>query len=297
MTTMTPWSAPTLRGDDVTDALTVFQESLPVQLIATGRSEFKTCFPEEALSEVVDRNRTHGFDHLPVVSRGAQGRETVIGVLEVMSLMSGPVPDFAVDDCKEALGEQHLIGADAGILTFIRSADRHPFRFVVSGHEISGLVTLSDLQRISVRAALFAMVTHLELTMAEVIRQRSSQLEAWIGRLPKERAQKVQRKLARAKREDTYVDELLYTEFCDKVTLITKDWPFPKDRSISKKVFKKDMRALEKLRNSIAHASDFAATREAARHLCERVRRADRWTRSLAACLHPASDSVPGERP
>src|SRR5579863_4939594 len=132
MTTTNSWSARALAGDDVTDALTVFQESLPVQLIATRRSEFKTCFPEETLREVVDRNRTDGFDHLPVVRRDAPGRETVIGVLEVTSLMSGAVPDVAVEGRMEALGEQHLIGADAGILAFIRSADRNPFRFVVS---------------------------------------------------------------------------------------------------------------------------------------------------------------------
>jgi hypothetical protein len=292
---MNPWTARTLAGDDVTDALAVFQESLPVLLIATLRSEFKSCLPEEALREVVDRNRTDNFDHLPVVSRGAQDRETVIGVLEVMSLMSGPVPDLAVDDRMEALGEQHLIGADAGILTFIRSADHHPFRFVVSGHEISGLVTLSDLQRISVRAALFAMVTHLELTMAEVIRERSPQIEAWIGHLSEERAQNIQEKVAKANQENTRVDELLYTEFCDKVTLIRKDWPFPKDRPTSKSAFKREMDDLQGLRNSLAHASDFAATREAARHLCERVRRADRWTRSLTACLHPVSHLVSGE--
>jgi hypothetical protein len=300
MATGSSWSARSLAGNDVTDALTVFQESIPVLLIATARTAFKTCFPDETLGEVVARNRTDRFDFLPVVSRGAPGGETVVGVLEIISLMSGPVPDRTVSAAMEPLGEQHLIGADAGILAFIRDADRRPFRFVVSKHEINGLVTLSDLQQISVRAALFAMVTHFELIMAEVIRRRSGEPELWIGRLSDGRAGGVHEKVAAAKQENTSVDPLLYTEFCDKVTLIAEDWPLPKDGALRKPVFKRDMHGIEDLRNNLAHANDFAATREAARRLCERVRRLDLWTMSLAACLshpiHSESSQEPAPR-
>ncbi|MBV5269366.1 MAG: hypothetical protein JZU55_04890, partial [Afipia sp.] len=66
--------------------------------------------------------------------------------------------------------EADLIGADAGILDFIRQADFSKFRFLVTGTEISGLVSLSDLQRLPVRAALFGVITHLEMVMTEVIR-------------------------------------------------------------------------------------------------------------------------------
>lgn len=236
MTTAKRWSKST-SGDAAHRALSVFQESLPVQLIATGRPDFKTCFPDEALSAVVERNLADAFDFLPVI--GASGDEALAGVLEVAALVSPVVPEQAVRDRMQPLGEAHLLGADASILSFIRKADQQPFCFVVSGHQISGLVTLSDLQQLPVRAALFAMVTHLEMTMADVIRNRYEG-EAWMERLPKIRADKVRSKLEAAKKGDGLVDSLLYTEFCDKVTIL-KGLPFSKGSPTSRARFEKDM--------------------------------------------------------
>jgi hypothetical protein len=83
--------------------------------------------------------------------------------------------------------EENLIGADASLLTFIRNADRQMCRLVVSGPEMNGLVSLSDLQQLPVRAALFAMVTHLEITMAQAIRREFNQSEDWMDCLSIER--------------------------------------------------------------------------------------------------------------
>lgn len=272
------WSQSAL-GDDEDRALSVFQESLPVQLIATGRSDFKTCLPDETLSDVVERNRAAAFDFLPVVE--TPGGETVAGVLEVAALMS-QVGRELVRDRMQLLGETHLLGADASILTFIRDADRQPFRFVISGPQISGLVTLSDLQRLPVRAALFAMVTHLEMIMADVIRHRSSGGEGWMGRLSESRAKKVRAKLEAARKQDTLIDPILYTEFGDKVTILRKELTFARAGLTTKTRFARDMKGVEALRNKLAHASNFAATRSTARTVCGSVRSMDRWIGHLA---------------
>ena len=46
-----------------------------------------------------------------------------------------------------------------------------PCRLVVSGTGIVGLVTLSDLQKLPVRAVLLALLTGLEISMSEAIEQ------------------------------------------------------------------------------------------------------------------------------
>ncbi|MGO4843671.1 hypothetical protein AB4144_66485, partial [Rhizobiaceae sp. 2RAB30] len=69
----------------------------------------------------------------------------------------------------EALREAHLIGADASILSFVKEADTRPFRLLVSERGIVGLVSLSDLQKLPVRAALFGLVTGLEMAMTDAI--------------------------------------------------------------------------------------------------------------------------------
>src|SRR5205809_4231918 len=96
-------------------------------------------------------------------------------------------------------------------------------------------VSVSDLQRLPVRAALFAIVTQLEMTMADVVRRRFPQPDAWMGLLSQGRAEKVRENVARAKAEDTLVDRLLYTEFCDKVSIIDKAWISSVDGSPKKK--------------------------------------------------------------
>jgi len=272
------WSSSTAVGTEPNGTLSAFQESLPVQLIATARRDFKTCLPDEASSVVIDRNRDDSFDFLPVVNLHTHGREAVIGLLDVTHLGVGPASN-QVRDHMQPLGEDHLIGADASILTFLRDADRHPFRFVVSGHEINGLVSLSDLQRLPVRAALFALVTQLEMTMADVIRRALPDPDGWLRLLSAGRTEKVRGNVARARSEDTTVEWLLYTQFWDKVTIAAKvmtppaGWP--------EGPFLKDMNAIQSLRNDLAHANDYAATREAARNVCGYVRAMDEWIRYL----------------
>jgi hypothetical protein len=92
-------------------------------------------------------------------------------------------PEGTVRDHAKSLSEENLIGADAGILTFVRDADSRPCRLVVAGTEIIGLVSLSDLQRLSVRPVLFMLITHLELLMTDVIRAEFEASSEWKDRL------------------------------------------------------------------------------------------------------------------
>lgn len=271
-------------SNDSHEALSGFQESLSVRLIATARQDFKTCRPDEAVSDVVERNRDELFDFLPVLGPDLADN-SVVGVLDMVRLAR--IADTAGTICQhmEPLAERHLIGADASILSFIRDADQHPFRFVVSRHHISGLITLSDLQRLPVRAALFAMVTQLEMTMAAAIRDCIGDFDAWVGLLSDGRAQKVRDQIAKAKEDDTFVDKLLYTQFCDKYTIICKKWEVMSALPQDRKEFQSDMECIQDLRDRLAHANEFAATRESARQLCNRVRRMDHWMRVLASAV------------
>jgi hypothetical protein len=273
--------------DNAEAALATFQEKLPVRLIATPRSAFETCRLDEKLSVVVARNQG-GFDYFPVVEHADGIQERIVGLVELVQFMHGTEPRGFVRDQMRPLSEENLIGADASLLTFIRNADRQKCRLVVSGPEISGLVSLSDLQRLPVRAALFAMVTHLEITMAHAIRSEFNRSEDWINRLSAERKSKVREKAAAAKSEDTFVDTLLFTEFCDKVTIVRKSQAF----QWSKTSFESDLAQVQSLRNDLAHANDYAATREAASHVCETVRLIDQWLNRLATWSTRPAESV-----
>lgn len=257
------------KSRDGNGALWRFQESVPVGLIATPRAAFRTCTPGQRLADVVERNRSELFDHLPVIS--AEG--SLIGVLEAVEWFDRPVAPGRVKRHMRELTEELMIGADASILDFIREADRHPFRLVVKGARISGLVCLSDLQQIAVRAALFALVTHLEMAMATAIKHRTAESE-WMQRLDSQRRAAVRRKIAQGRQANTLVDPLVYTTLSDKIRILAPE--FAGSESQSSK-FQQDFEAIRLLRNSLAHATDYASTRGEAKAVCSCVRRIDRW--------------------
>jgi hypothetical protein len=86
------------------------------------------------------------------------------------------------------------------------------------------------------------------------------------------------------------VEALLYTEFCDKVTIIGKSPSFP----WSKRSFDHDLGKVQSLRDDLAHANNYAATRAAAGQVCETVRLMDRWIEKLATWPAASADLVKG---
>lgn len=263
------------------DALATFQNGLTVDLIATARPLFRTCAADEALKTVVEHNRAENFDFLPVTeSRGASSdTNRIVGLIELVAFMTGDVPDRSVHQAMRPLSEENLVGADATILNFVRGADRQQCRLIVSGSTISGLVSLSDLQRLPVRAALFGMVTHIEMMMANSIRKEFGAGADWMERLSDNRQLKLHEQMADAKSKDAYVEALLFTQFGDKITILKKRPNSPFDTGD----FKRDLNRIQALRDDLAHANEYAASRNDACYVCETVRLMDTWIERLAS--------------
>jgi hypothetical protein len=120
------------------------------------------------------------------------------------------------------------------------------------------------------------MITHLEMSMAKVIRRGNEGIN-WMTKLSPGRQEKIQLEIARSKAEDSLVDYLLFTQFADKVTIIRGD-----DRFVgNKNDFSEQMRSVQSLRDNLAHANEFASTRAAAVGVCATVRIIDRWISQL----------------
>jgi hypothetical protein len=261
------------------DSLGAFEDGLAVRLISTPRERIKTCHVNEDLGAVVARNRVDEFDFLPVTDEpSTHSSARIIGLVEIARFRTGIIPGGSVRRHMQPLSEENLIGADAGILAFVRDADKHRLRLVVSGREISGLVSLFDLQKLPVRAALFAIVTQLEIAMTNAIRRESGHSDNWLKRLAPDRRSQVGKEIEKSRKGDSFVDALLFTHFADKATIIRKS---PKFES-NKAAFKSDAFKIQFLRDQVAHAKDYALTAKAASRVCETVRLIDRWNRSLS---------------
>jgi hypothetical protein len=254
-----------------------FQSGLPVRLIATPRADLMICAEDEPLACVIERNRDTKFDYVPVIGRGVDDDGQIVGLLELAAFQDGTAPSITSAEHMNALSERYLVGADASIIEFIRHADERPCRLTVSGETISGLVCLYDMQKLPARAALFAMITQLEISMAESIARLYGDPGVWLKRLTAERREKIDHEIRDARQQDAFVNPLLYTQFGDKVTILRKHGCIEQKNRL-----RGDMEAIQRLRDSLAHANDYAGTREECRTVSKTVRSMDFWMVALA---------------
>jgi hypothetical protein len=176
------WSSPSISSDNL---MGTFQQTLPVRLIATPRKDFRKCACDESLEDVVNRN-VENFDRFPVTQRRQTGNEEIVGLVELFRYQNGRTPTGKVRDHMSPLSEGNLIAAETGILTFVKSADSQPCRLLVTAAGIDGLVSISDLQQLPVRSGLFALITHVEITIANAIRREFVNSSLWIDEITKE---------------------------------------------------------------------------------------------------------------
>lgn len=255
------------RPSSDTSAFEALQGVLRVSLIATPRADLETCRPEESIATVQRRN-IRGYDFLPVVEGDAEDT-AIVGLFHAKSFQAKPAVDGVVRQNTDKLSDANLIGADASILDFLSEVSSRPFRLLVSGKRIDGLVSWSDLQKLPVRAALFGLITGFEIVMSAAIRSKYPTSDDWLVHLSSGRRKKVWEKFESSRENDSEVDALLYTEISDKATIVRRSW----DLGESQKQLKEHFKRIRKLRDKLAHANDYATTLDDAIGVCRTVRK------------------------
>lgn len=169
-----------------------------------------------------------------------------------------------------------IISADAGILSYIEHANERPCRLVLSGSRLDGIVTMSDLQRLPVRPAIFLLITHLELLMSDWIRQRCQSEREWIEQLGNDRPKNIEKQWKKLQANDLAIDRLTATHFSDKYKLVMKLSSLEDPEESENELYR-----IKELRNRVAHAGDYALTQETARETIEVVGLTRKWIRLL----------------
>lgn len=237
--------------------------TLTVGLIMVPREHWMTCTPDDLCSELATKNRDTQFSTIPVMVDGR-----VLGLLDAARWFDHSAPAVPVGDDYQPLSEDILIAEDASIFDFVRQADTHPTNLVVKGTRIAGLVSLSDLQQLPVRAALFTLVTSFEIAMAELIAHRYPKDSDWKALLSEGRREKLASQVEEAKRKDSFANELLFTQFCDKRDIVVSIGL----NRIDPGTLRERIKAIERLRNNLAHANAYADSVAKAKEVCDVVR-------------------------
>jgi len=245
------------------EALSRVQGSLTVGLIMVPRQSFMTCRLDETATDIKARNLDQ-FSYFPVVDDG----DRVLGLYHAERWFHSDAPEGSISDDFERLSEDIVIGADASIFDFVMQADDYPTNLVVSGNQIAGLVSLSDLQKLPVRASLFALVTSLEMAMGLAIERRWPNPVDWMNLLSDGRREKLIVAIDKAKTHDGFVSEIAFAQLSDKANIICKGNLLKQGRTQLEQSF----RDIKGLRDNVAHANQYAATPSAAKNVCEVVR-------------------------
>jgi len=147
-----------------------------------------------------------------------------------------------------------MLSASTSLLELPALFLKHYCYFVLTGNEITHLVSFQDMDRLPMRLCLFSLVMQLESKLLELLSIDWSSLERYLACLPPARLKKAQDLCREKYKHETPPRLLLCTTFVDKKQLlrhvpgIMSKLPFHSKNEIDQ-AFKR----IETVRNQIAH--------------------------------------------
>src|SRR6266571_1520825 len=189
------------------------EKGLQVIHITTPAAQLLCCQHDDNIETVLARRDLKPFDQIPI-----KKQETIIGLLkkrECPKEAKGSVRDYL-----EPLGEKMLVSADTPLIEFIQNDSLD--RIVIGGTKIYGLVTRSDLLKLPVSLLVFALVTHVETLMLNMIRVTGIGKEEWLMWLKRGRRVDIQDRFEQLTSQQSDPDIVELTYFPDKKIILER---------------------------------------------------------------------------
>ena len=95
------------------------------------------------------------------------------------------------------------------------------------------------------------------------------------------RLHRIQHEISIAQAKDAFVDKLLFTQFADKAELLKHLNP----TGLHRPALERQLKDVQNLRDSLAHANEYAASPDQAKHVCDLVRKLVTMRRELRETL------------
>jgi len=230
-----------------------------VKSIATPRAELVTrqkCEWPGFMEEL----ELKPFDHIPVTVE-----DQIVGV-----------GDRTCGELRE-LSETMLLASDASLLSYVEVADEKQFAFLVEHNRISGIVTLSDIQKLPVYCVVFALLMSLEMLLMEWIRNRCREdPDGWLDLLDDKAKRQIERYWKRGEERNVALDRLSCASFADELKAAKELGLFSASPADNEALWR-----LKALRDRICHGMEISLTPDRALEVPADVREALRIQRLL----------------
>jgi hypothetical protein len=227
--------------------------------------DIKVCGPDADVRDVLKDPLLNDFDHIPV----REGTR-IVGVVE----RDSRPPAGLVKNYMRSLDDSILVSAEEPLPRFLPTLKDSPYRLVVNGPEIRGIVTISDAAKLPVRLLAFTSVAHLEAVLTRVIRTSCSDDDGkWLSLLEGKRANIEKRLQDRKKQNIHLLSPIEVTYLSEKIEVVSKL------RQVT--TLDSDGRLITDFRNSLAHDGDFVRKCGGVRGLLDRLRLIEGWINKL----------------
>jgi hypothetical protein len=247
------------------------EAGLQVRHIATFNPTTVSTY--DNVDDVLKRDDLADFDYLPVQNR--DGR--IVGLLERRSGTRAG----AVSEAMRSLDEELLVSSDSPLMDFLPEMKSTRCRLAVDGHRIRAIVTRSDVLKLPVRLLTFCLITHLEMVMTKLIRERFTNESEWLDKLSEPRASKIRSEFEERRHSRLDPSHLEFATLCDKRDVLRKTLALE-----SKRKFDNDVDNIEKLRNQVVHASDYITDTDSVVGFIETLQSCRDWITELENHFH-----------
>jgi len=216
------------------------------------------CRADEDMEEVFRRPEYKDLDQLPI-TEGSR----IIGIAE----RSKPKVRRPLDDSV-------LVAADNPLSNFLHTVHQQPYRLVVDGTAITGIVTWSDLLKLPVTVFAFSLIAQLELAMNSRIKEQYGEGEGWFELLGRREKAKILGWRHKLEGENLALSLLELAGFAHKAKVLRRNLAAGRD-------FDSDLKSLKSLRDEVAHLKDMMRSDAGLKILVERIETAEAWLEML----------------
>jgi CBS domain-containing protein len=233
--------------------------------VCSGKDDRKKVLADPELAE---------YDHIPVTESGK-----IVGILERdLAKTESNVP--------RPLDEDVLISADEPLANFIHTVRDQPYRLVLDGTRIKGIVTRSDLLKAPVLLLGYSLLAQMELLTNRAMALKYKSSDDWLLVLEemdqKESTKKIKSRKKKAESENLSIPTIEHADLIDKLRVIQDYLPKGCD-------FEVELNRLVKFRNIVDHVRQLVPSKA---HLDGFVRSLEiiiQWTISIESnCLNQA---------
>jgi len=226
----------------------------------------ESCNPDDTVKSVIDREDWRIFSQILVRHSGH-----AVGILE----RKGADSARTVAEQMRPLSDAMLISADAPLSEFLNVCHHNSFRLVVDRTRVAGIVTVSDLQKLPVRLYAYTRIAHLEMLMAEIIRQRSHNDDgSWKHYVEPSMIKMAEKRRAAYERENLNLPLIEYTDFGDKVQALC-------GLCHELAPAQPDLQAVKQLRHEVMHTRPVDQSELGISTFLERLSLTDKWIKGL----------------